>query len=59
MANYPYPRVRDLPEEHRGPFRLWLAGQTQPFISGVAWVDQDFFYQWDYDRWKEGRAVFD
>jgi len=49
-----FPRIRDLPEEERGPFTEELAGQTRPWVEGVPKEDQDFYYSWDYEKWKAG-----
>ena len=56
-----WPRVKDLPEPDREPFERWLTdfGQTRPVLSGVPWPDQDGYYEWDYDRWQDGRPVLD
>ena len=45
----PWPRIRDLPEEEREPFRQFLVGQTCPSIDDPI---QDAYYPWDYDNWK-------
>lgn len=45
-------RIRDLPVEEQEPFRQWLMGQTRPHVPGLIGEDQDFFYQYDYERWK-------
>jgi len=52
---YEFPRIRELPERERGPFLLWLRGQTCPFEPKVALADQDFYFAWDYDRWRKTR----
>jgi hypothetical protein len=49
-----WPRIRDLPEAEREPFRVALIGQTCPLVDGVPMSEQDFYYPWDYDRWKSG-----
>ena len=54
-----WPRIRDLPEEEREPFRAWLGGQTVPVIEGVPDEEQDGFYWGDYEIWKEGLPVID
>ena len=51
---YKWPRIKDLPEEERKPFRKWLGGQTVPVIEGLPMSEQDAYYVWDYERWKEG-----
>lgn len=56
---YPWPRLRDLPEPERAAFRKALGGQTVPWVDGVPQEDQDFFYPWDYERWKAGRPPLD
>ena len=45
--------IEDLPKEEQQPFREWLAYQTRP-------VNKDGtcgFYEYDYERWKEGVNV--
>jgi hypothetical protein len=54
-----FPRIRDLPEAEREPFRKWLAGQTVPLMDGIPDGEQDCYYSWDYKRWKERRAITD
>ena len=60
-----WPRIRDLPEAERVPFRKWLTGQTVPMIDGLPYEEQDGYYRWDYERWraqnarKAGKAVVD
>jgi len=54
-----WPRIRDLPESERKPFLKWLCGQTCPLVEGIPMKDQDFYYPWDYDRWKAGLPVID
>jgi len=54
-----WPRIRDLPEAARAPFRKWLSGQTVPMIDGVPYEEQDAYYPWDYERWKAGKRVID
>jgi 3',5'-cyclic AMP phosphodiesterase CpdA len=54
-----WPRVRDLPEEERKPFTKRLRGQTRPMIEGISMDDQDAFYPWDYQDWKDGFPVLD
>lgn len=46
-------RIKDLPSQEQVPFRKWLSGQTCPLIEGLPYDQQDAYYQWDYDRWKE------
>jgi hypothetical protein len=56
-----WPRIKDLPEEERVPFRNWLAGQTVPLIPTLPYEQQDAYYQWDYDRWKlslKNKSIF-
>jgi hypothetical protein len=48
-----WPRIKDLPEDEQLPFRKWLVGQTCPYIVGVSYDEQDGYYQWDYDDWKQ------
>jgi len=54
-----WPRMRDLPEVERESFREWLYGQTCPLVEGVQMEEQDFYYPWDYNRWKAGLPVID
>lgn len=54
---YPFRRVRDLPLEEREAFERELNHQTRPMVSGIPLEDQDFFYEGDYERWKESPAV--
>ena len=51
---YKWPRVRDLPEERRAPFELWLAGSTRPLIENLPQAEQDFYYDEDYVTWING-----
>lgn len=51
---YEYPRLRDLPEEERIPFEKWNYSSTRPLVMGVKLEDQDFYYPWDYAKWKLG-----
>jgi hypothetical protein len=56
-----WPRIKDLPENEQVPFRKWLTGQTVPLIPTLPYEEQDAYYQWDYDRWKEtfkGKSIF-
>lgn len=52
-------RIRDLPEEERGPFLRWLEGQTVPLIEGLPPEEQDAYYPHDYDQWKAGLPPYD
>jgi hypothetical protein len=54
-----WPRIRDLPIDDQEPFRKWLRGQTFPIIKGVPGDEQDAYYEWDYQRWKQGLPVID
>lgn len=45
-----WPRIRDLPEHEREPFRLWLSDQPRPTLIDDI---QDGYYGWDYSRWKQ------
>ncbi len=54
-----WPRIKDLPKEEREPFQKWLNGQTRPWLDGVPSKKQDGYYQWDYERWKEGLPIID
>jgi len=56
---YDFPRIRDLPQEEQGDFDRWLDGQTRPLIDGIPLEEQDFYYPWDYDRWKKGLPIID
>ncbi len=47
-----YSRIRDLPKAEQKPFRKWLDGQTCPLLKGVAYKDQDAYYDCDYRSWK-------
>lgn len=53
------PRIRDLPENERGPFSKWLNGQTVPRIVGERMENQDGYYSRDYERWKRGLPIVD
>jgi len=55
----PFPRLRDLNEEEREPFKQWLSGQTCPWIDGLPSWEQDAYFPWDYLDWKAGRPVTD
>ncbi|MCC7349865.1 MAG: hypothetical protein IT446_04785 [Phycisphaerales bacterium] len=48
-----YPRMRNLPTEEQAPFAYWMRDQTRPVVEGIRMDEQDFFYPWDYERWKE------
>lgn len=52
-------RIRNLPPEEQGPFSKWLLGQTMPCIEGIPSEEQDFYYQEDYNRWKDGLEPLD
>lgn len=58
-TKYEFPRLRDLPEKERMPFAKELYGQTCPLVDGLPMGDQDFYYPWDYSRWKAGLPVID
>lgn len=47
-----WPRIKDLPEEERAPFRQWLSGQTCPLITNLSYEEQDAYYETDYRYWK-------
>lgn len=47
-----WPRIKDLPEQERVPFRQWLSGQTCPLISNLPYEEQDAYYEHDYRNWK-------
>ena len=55
----PFPRIRDLPKNEQPYFEHWLWGQTRPLIEGLPDEEQDAYYPWDYERWKEGLPVID
>lgn len=55
----PWPRIRDLPESEREPFRTWLDGQTRPWIEGEPASEQDAYYRHDYENWKRGGPILD
>ena len=48
---YQWPRLRDLPSQHREAFSKWLQGQTVPLVNKVPADQQDFYYPHDYQRW--------
>ena len=52
-----YPRIRDVPAHEREAFMSWLNGQTRPYIDGQPWSEQDAYFEGDYERWKQGKAV--
>lgn len=57
-----WPRVRDLPEHERKPFVEWLTGQTRPLAKGWQKIPQsqwDWYFPWDYQKWKLGQPVTD
>lgn len=54
-----WPRIRDLPEKEQAPFRKALGGQTVPLVTAFPAGDQDFYFPWDYERWKKGLPVID
>ena len=56
-----YLRIRHLPASERLLFNSWLNdfGQTRPLVDGHKMSDQDFYYPWDYKRWKAGLPVID
>lgn len=57
-----YPRIRDLPEEEREAFSEWLAGQTMPLEEEYETIPQeewDWYYRWDYERWKADLPIID
>lgn len=47
-----WPRIKDLPEAEREPFRKFLSGQTCPLITSLSYDEQDAYYPWDYKQWK-------
>ena len=62
MSQEDWPRIKDLPEAEREPFTQWLGGQTRPLEDGYEEIPEaewDWFYQWDYDRWKAGVVCSD
>lgn len=59
MKSYP-PRIRDLPVEEREPFKAWLTHQTRPIADEtLPRSEWDWYYPWDYARWKQGLPVID
>lgn len=55
-----YPRLRDLPEGERELYKSWLTGQTRPICNETeAESEWDWYYPWDYERWKAGLPVID
>jgi len=55
-----FPRLRDLPELERELFKKYLHGQTMPICDDTAPQSEwDWYYPWDYDRWKSGKAIWD
>lgn len=58
-TQHPWPRIRDLPEHEQQAFKVYLIGQTRPFVEGLPQDEQDFFYVCDYRRWKAGLPVVD
>lgn len=54
-----WPRIGDLPKNEQAPFDAWLSGQTRPWIEGEDEKNQDAYYPWDYDRWKQGKPIID
>lgn len=53
---HPFPRLRDLPERVRAAFGEALSGQTRPLVKGVPMREQDFYFPWDYEDWREGKG---
>ena len=51
-----YPRIRDLPEPERVPFRKWLYDTrcTRPYYGDVPREYNDWYYAGDYNSWKKG-----
>ena len=47
-------RVQHLPKDEQFPFSKWLDGQTRPWIDGIPEIQQDGYFPWDYETWKEG-----
>lgn len=55
-----YPRIRDLPDAERAPFKKWLRGQTMPICDDAEpEAEWDWYYPWDYKRWKAGLPIID
>lgn len=55
-----YPRIRDLPKEEQEPFSDWLGGQTCPVgDTKTPMSEWDWYYPWDYERWKKGLPIID
>jgi len=55
-----YPRIRKLPKHEQAPFRKWLAHQTCPVgDERESQSERDWYYPWDYERWKQSLSVTD
>lgn len=54
-----WPRLRDLPQEEQGEFKVWLMVNrlNLPLLDMVLATDQDAYYPHDYDDWKNGREA--
>lgn len=52
-----YLRIRDLPEDERESFAVWLRGQTVPIDPSLPDTpeEQDCYYSHDYTRWNTKR----
>lgn len=60
MTNPTWPRIRDLPPHEQAPFSLWLDGQTRPMPDHPGPEQEwDWYFPWDYDRWRRGAAIID
>lgn len=53
VGYFRYKRIRDLPEDERVEFTKWLTYQTVPMDDSIPLEEQDFYYQHDYDKWKQ------
>lgn len=51
-------KISSLPRRSREKFKIWLAGQTLPYVEEDK-DPTDWAYSWDYDRFKDGLAVID
>lgn len=54
-----WPRIRDLPEAEREPFRNYLEDQNTPMVMSLSAAEQDFYYPDSYQRWKAGYPTLD
>ena len=59
MSEENWPRIRDLPPDEQDRFSKWLFGQTVPIIPGIPMEEQDGYYPWDYETWKNKQPITD